>query len=165
MRDCCHSNNISHNHSHPNLAKLKAVESQQQEGSRADRYLAELDIVEKQITQAEIEKNRIWKAFELTGNQQKFSSEIKDVTDRIETFCIRKIEIDSLLEKSQKTEINIGGIKEFCKLASYNLANFTYGEKRLALEALGIKVFVNNQQVEIEGCIPEADLSIESTLL
>ena len=77
----------------------------------------------------------------------------------------KKTDIEYRLEMSQQTEINMDGIKEFCKLASTNLASFTYENKRLALEALQIKVFVNNQQIEIEGFIPNADLSIESTTL
>ncbi|MFC1903741.1 recombinase family protein [Chloroflexota bacterium] len=142
---------------------LKAVEAQQSEIVRTNTCLAELDAIETYINQAETEKDRVWKAFELTGDQVKFSTEVKDVTNRIEELGNRREDIKKRLEMSQQTEINMDGIKEFCELASTNLANFTYEEKRLALEALQIKVFVNNQQVEIEGCIPEADLSIEST--
>ncbi len=49
--------------------------------------------------------------------------------------------------------------KHFCELASENLTNFTYADKRLALEALRIEAWINNEDILIKGAIPAYDLA------
>ena len=44
-------------------------------------------------------------------------------------------------------------IERFCEVVRQNLGEFTFENKRLALEALSIKVWVEGNKLEIEGAI------------
>jgi len=55
-------------------------------------------------------------------------------------------------------------IKRFCELAKSNLADFTFENKRLALQALGVKVWIDGENVAIEGAIPVGKSSIMDML-
>ena len=54
-------------------------------------------------------------------------------------------------------------IERFCELVRQNLGDFTFDNKRLALGALSIKVWVNGNEINIEGAIPVAGDDIVST--
>ncbi|MFC1874100.1 recombinase family protein [Chloroflexota bacterium] len=125
---------------------------------------AEIETIEAQIRRTENEKDRVWKAFELTGDQDKFTAEVKDVMDRLENLERHRTELGNRIEASHQEELDMEGIKEFCELASNNLAGFTYEDKRLALEALRIKVWVSDNHIRLEGAIPQVDCPIESTI-
>jgi len=43
-------------------------------------------------------------------------------------------------------------------LASKNLTNFTYDDKRLALEALRIEVWVDGEDISVTGAVPIYDI-------
>ena len=47
------------------------------------------------------------------------------------------------LEQGRETEANMEPIERFCELVRQNLGEFTFEDRRLALEALIIKVWVD----------------------
>jgi len=96
----------------------------------------------------------VWKAFELTGDEHKFKSEIKEVMARIDELEKRKAELERRIELSHQAEADINGIQEFCELARYNLGNFSFPQKRIALEALKVRVTVKDGNLRLEGVIP-----------
>ena len=51
----------------------------------------------------------------------------------------------------QKTEIRL---EKFCATVRQNLEQFTIADKRLALDALDIKVVTTPDRVEVQGVIP-----------
>ena len=55
------------------------------------------------------------------------------------------------LGKIAKAEIRLN---KFCQRVRQNLANSTFSEKRLALEALDIKVVATKDDIKITGVIP-----------
>jgi len=73
------------------LAGLKTRES---EAKQASSYLTELETVEVKLRHMEKEKDRVWKAFELTGDEAKFAKEIKDVTARIGELERQRLELE-----------------------------------------------------------------------
>ena len=117
------------------------------------------------LSHTERQKDRAWKAFELTGDEARFTLEVRDIMAKIDELEKRRLELERRIEVSQQAELDIDGIKRFCELASRNLSEFTFEDKRLALEALRIKVWIDNEHVTIEGAIPQADAVIESTTL
>jgi site-specific DNA recombinase len=135
------------------------------EAANANSYQVELEGLEAQFRQTKREKDRVWKAFKLTGDEAKFAEEIKEVTDKTEELTRRRLELEKRIEASEQAETDIEGIKRFCELAKRNLSEFTFEDKRLALEALRIKVWIDNEQITVEGAIPEVDTTIESTTL
>ncbi len=77
----------------------------------------------------------------------------------------RKAELEARIEQTKLNEANIESIERFCGLVRQNLGDFTFDDKRLALEALQIKVIVDGDSVNIEGAIPVGGDDIESTTL
>ena len=137
---------------------LAGLKTRENEGKQTTCYLAELETVEVKLRHMEREKDRVWKAFELTGDEAKFAKEIKDVTARIG-------ELERRIEASKQAEVDIDSIKRCCELVRSNLADFTFENKRLALQALNIKVCIDGENIAIEGAVPMGEDAIASTLL
>ncbi|GAI85477.1 unnamed protein product, partial [marine sediment metagenome] len=74
----------------------------------------------------------------------------------------RRSELEARLEQARETEVNMGSIERFCEVVRQNLGEFTFEDKRLALEALSIKVWVEDNKLEIEGAIPIVVEDIQS---
>ena len=74
-------------------------------------------------------------------------------------------ELLSRITNATQVDASIEGIENFCALARQNLASFGYAEKRLALDALSIKVWVDGNDLTIEGAIPDIDCAVLSTPL
>ena len=55
-------------------------------------------------------------------------------------------------------------IERFCELVRQNLGDFTFEDKRLALEALQVEVRIDSKKVTIKGAVPVIEGDIESTL-
>lgn len=142
---------------------LAGLQSMGNEVVNVDSYEAEIEAVEGQLRHMGREKDRVWKAFRLTGDESKFTEEINGIMAKTDELERRRAELEKRIEVSKQTEIDIDGIKRFCGLASRNLDNFTYEDKRLALEALSTKVWVDNNCITIEGAIPEVEADIAST--
>ena len=144
---------------------LIGLEAQKSEAVKVSSYQKELEAIEANLRHRSHEKNRVWRAFELTGDEPKFQTDIKDIMARIEELERQRLEIERRVEASEQAEVDVDGIKAFCELARRNLSDFGFEEKRLALEALRIKVWIDNEQITIEGAIPQVDTAIASTTL
>jgi site-specific DNA recombinase len=59
------------------------------------------------------------------------------------------------LGRAKENHANLENVEDFCKIASQNLADFGYAEKKLALETLKIKVLVDgNNPPKLHGILP-----------
>lgn len=65
--------------------------------------------------------------------------------------------LEKRIEEAKQLELNEAGIRHFCELAGQNIEDFTFDEKRLALEKLQIKVWVDGVFTTIGGLIPILD--------
>lgn len=74
--------------------------------------------------------------------------------DRIKEDIAR---LEKSIEQAKQIELNEAGIRSYCELASQNIENFTFDEKRLALERLQIKVWIDGIFTAIDGLIPILD--------
>ncbi len=64
-------------------------------------------------------------------------------------------ETEKKLEQAKESHIDLEKIEDFCKIASQNLADFGYSEKKLALEALKIKVWIDGDNPpRLQGILP-----------
>ncbi len=66
-------------------------------------------------------------------------------------------QLESRLAEQQQLIEQLETIPTYCERVRQNLGTFTFEEKRLALEALGIRVTVNGRQWRLEGSIPIND--------
>lgn len=133
------------------LAELQEREREAKEStfleSRLERKKAELGKKEK-------EKSRVWKAFEITGDEKKFRHDIATLGGEIKALEEEASQLERRIEEREQSHISIKGIKQACELIKTNLGGLGFEEKRLALEALQIKVWIDGESITIEGVIP-----------
>jgi hypothetical protein len=71
-------------------------------------------------------------------------------------------ELETQIQKAKELELNAGSIRELCQRMSKAIENCTFEDKRMALESLAIKVWIDGELVEIEGVLPVCDVGILS---
>ncbi len=76
----------------------------------------------------------------------------------------RREELHRRIAEAKENQIDADGIERFCDLVKNNLKSFGYKEKRLALEALQVKVWIDGENISIHGAIPVITGHIASTL-
>jgi len=89
-------------------------------------------------------------------------AENKRINGQRDLLKQRRTELEARLEQARETEVNMESIDRFCEVMRQNLGEFTFEDKRLALEALSIKVWVEGNKLDIEGAIPIAGDDIQS---
>ena len=123
----------------------------------------DLDTVLFQLANREKQKARVWRAFELTGDEATFRRDIGTITKDFEQLAQRKAALESQIESSKQFDPDISDIKKACGLVASKLHNLSYEEKRLALRALQIRVMVDGDNLTLKGIIPIAIGSAEDT--
>ena len=115
-----------------------------------DRRLKSLDKEQQQLLQWAL------KGFP----EETVVAENKRINGQRDLLKQRRAELEARLEQARETEVNMESIERFCEVVRQNLGEFTFENKRLALEALNIKVRVEGNKLEIEGAIPISSLLV-----
>ena len=69
----------------------------------------------------------------------------------------RKAELEAKIGQTQRTAVDMDNIKLACEIVSQKLGSLTYEDKRLALKALDIKVWIKHNELTMEGSIPMSE--------
>ena len=75
----------------------------------------------------------------------------------------RKKELEYQIQASREAAVSLPKLKEYIQLVKEKLATLDFDMKRLALEMLNIKVWIDGLGVEITGSIPVEDAAIVTT--
>jgi len=133
------------------LAGLKA---KQNEANEAQSLQHELDQTSRQLKGLDREQEQLLQ-WALKGFPEE--TVIKE-NERINRFRAelkqRRAELEARIEQGKQASTDIQGIERFCELARQNLGDFTFENKRLALQELQVKVWIDGNTVGIEGAIP-----------
>jgi site-specific DNA recombinase len=75
---------------------------------------------------------------------------------RAEQSAIKQgiIEAEKLIVRARELELNSEAITALFESVNRNLSQLDFSDRQLALEALGIKVWIDDDSVEIEGTLP-----------
>jgi site-specific DNA recombinase len=65
----------------------------------------------------------------------------------------RKADIEGQIIVSKQTQATIEGIQRTCQLVKDNLGDLSFENKRMAFEALGVRVWLDGQRVILEGSV------------
>ena len=76
------------------------------------------------------------------------------INKKREQLLDHKLHIERQISTQQECQIDSAGIEQFCQMVKRNLKDLSFEDKRLALEALQIKVWIDGNNVEITGAIP-----------
>ncbi len=133
------------------LAGLKTRMDEANEVSYIERELLDID---RRFKSLDKEQQQLLQ-WALKGfPEETVVAENKRINGQRDLLKQRKSELDARLEQARETEVNMESIERFCEVVRQNLGEFTFEDKRLALEALSIKVWVDGNNLEIEGAIP-----------
>jgi len=144
--------------SQPELV-LVELQKKEEEAKKYSQQFAhwqsELQGVEAKLRNIEKQKDRAWKAFEITGDENRFRADIARADEDKATLEEQKAKLEQNIIAFQQCQVDIEGIKQACYLVKRNLKyQMSFEDKRLALEALQIRVTVDGDKVNIEGSLP-----------
>ena len=84
-------------------------------------------------------------------------SENKKLNARRESLKAQRAEVERKIKASQEAAITLPKLEGFVELVKERLSTLDFETKRMAIEALDIKVWIDGQNVEVTGVIPISD--------
>jgi len=136
------------------LAGLKAVEA---DSAQADYFTQTLEDVEARLTELEEEQKQLLKQSLMGFPEELVIQENQKINGDRAVLLQRKAELEAKIEQAQQATVDMDNIKLVCDMVSKSLGSLTYEDKRLAIEALDIKVWINHNELIMEGSIPIPD--------
>lgn len=107
------------------------------------------------------QKDRAWKAFEITGDEDSFRRNIQRLEKEIDCLGEEKRQLESKIETSAQFSLNLDDMHQVCADIRENVKNLSFESKRLALEALEIRIWADGNDIAIEGAIPLPVVQVE----
>ena len=136
------------------LAGIEEVNAQSNQRGFLD---SEVERVEKRLARLDRDQRGLlqWalKGFPegmVVAENKKINSERTALRSRYDELIAR-------LEDIGKSVVHNSEVKEFCRSATEHIESFTFADKRLALDALSVKVWLDPDIITVEGVVPIAD--------
>ena len=125
----------------------------EQELAQVSRRLKALDREQEQLLQWAL------KGFP----EETVVAENKRINEQRDVLKQRRIELETKIEQARQFDVNFESIEQFCEQWRQNLGEFTFEDKRQALEMLQLKVWVDGDDEPImEGAIPISGVDFQS---
>ncbi len=81
----------------------------------------------------------------------------KRINESRASLLQRKADLEDKIARASQAADNMASIEKFCELVRRNIDNLTDEDKKLAAQALDVKVHVYPDRINIEGIIPILD--------
>jgi len=104
----------------------------------------------------------VWKAFEITGDELTFRKSIALLETEVKELLNEELHLQKEIAANTQFNLDADGIRRTCELVRQNLKSLRFEDKRLALEALQITIWIDDDKVSIEGAIPVLETTIVS---
>lgn len=144
---------------------LSALEKMKSEPHQADFFENELSTITRRLQDLDKEQERLLQ-WALKGfPEQTVMNENEKINQARVDLKERRTELEKKIADAKKNAVDFQGVERFCKLAGEKVMAFTYEDKRLALEALQIRIVVDGDKISLHGAIPMAEGNIASTRL
>ncbi len=129
------------------------LEKQRQDAGQIGVFEAELEHVERQLKAADGEQRQL-----LQWALKDFPADLVEAENRRlnkakETLKAQKTELSAQIKISQDAVINVPNLERFIEDMQKRLPELDFEGKRLALDMLGITVYLDGENVEITGVI------------
>ena len=119
--------------------------------------------MERQLKAADREQHQLlqWALKDFPADQ--VEAENRRLNKAKETLKAQKTELEAQLKASQDAVINVPNLERFIEDMQKQLPELDFEGKRLALDMLGITVYLDGENVEITGVISPEDSAIVFT--
>ena len=148
------------------LAKPEMVISElmrrQREASERTLLEEELEMLKCRLEELDKEQERLLNYHIMGFPEELTKKQNAIINEKRKQLLDRKLHLQSQIETQQQWQVDLEGIERFCQLVRENLKGLSFEDKRLALEALQIKVGIDGDNVEVTGAIPMPEDDIVS---
>jgi len=133
---------------------LAGIEALRAEANKADSQLEELAMIEARLIELDKEQQQLLQ-WALKGFPEETIIKENDRVNRDrEGLKQREVEVKARIESARQAQVDADSISEAVKLVKANLVGLSLETKRLALEALSIRVNLGSEGITIEGAVP-----------
>ncbi len=148
--------------SHPEII-ITELEKQRHDADRVGVLETELNQVERELKAADREQHQLLQ-WALKGfPESQVETENKRINKARETLQGREVELEAQIKASQDAVISIPKLEHTVELLRQQLKDPDFATKRDFIESMGIKVWLDGENVEITGFIPIEDGCIVHT--
>jgi site-specific DNA recombinase len=132
---------------------MSELKNQRQSVDNISVFEKELERIEHQIQALNREQHQLlqWALKDFPPDQ--VESENKRLNKAKEIFKAQKIELEAQIKANKAAIINLPNMERFIKDIHEKLPNLDFESKRLALEMLGITVWLDGESIEVTGRI------------
>ena len=136
---------------------VTAIERQRDDASNIDTLEPELQMVEKNLRALDREQKQLLQ-WALKGfPEETIVAENKRINESRSSSLSRKAVLEAQIQTSREAVVSLPKLEEYIQLVREKLTHLDFDMKRLALEMLNIKVWIDSESVEITGTIPLED--------
>ena len=136
------------------------IEKQRQDAGKLNIYEAELERIERRYKSVDREQHQLlqWALKDFPADQ--VEAENKRLNKAKGTLKAQKTELEAQLKASHNAVINVPNLERFIEDIQGKLPSLDFDGKRLALDMLGVTVWLDGQTIEVTGTIePELKVS------
>ena len=138
---------------------LSELIRQQQEAQQSSTVETDLSHFKDRLTELDNEQERLLEHSLMGFPEELVKKQNKVINEQRQQLLELQKELETQVHSKQQCQSNLGNIETFCHLIKENIKLLSFDNKRLALEALEIKVWVDDNNVEIAGSIPMNDIA------
>ena len=139
------------------------IQKQKNDAGQLTAYETELQQTERHLKALDGEQEQLLKWAIKGFPEETVLAENKKINAKRESLKAQKAELETKIKASQEAAISLPKLERFVELLRQKLATLDFETKRLALDMLNIKVWLDGNSVEITGVIPIMDDDIVTT--
>ena len=131
-----------------------AIKKQRDDAINISTLEPELQLVEKQLRALDREQKQLLQ-WALKGfPEDTIVAENKRINESRISLQSRKAELETQVQTSREAAVSLPKLEEYIQLIREKLTTLDCDMKRLALDMLNIKIWIDGSSVEITGTIP-----------
>jgi len=153
---------IEHVLNNPELI-ITEIEKQRQGTNQLSVLGDELKQVERQLKALARDQEQLLQ-WALKGfPEETVVAENERINEKRNSLQTQKAELEAQIKASQEASVSLPKLKRFIELIRQKLTTLDYDTKRLALDMLNIKVWLDGHDIEITGTLPIVEDAIVTT--
>jgi len=139
---------------------ITSIEKQRDEANNMGIVESELQQVQKQLKALDREQKQLLHWAIKNFPAEMVTSENKRINKERSSLESRVAELERQIQESYEATASLPKMEEYIQLVREKLTTLDFDMKRLALDMLNIKVWLNDQSIEVTGTTPIEDADV-----
>ena len=124
------------------------------EEDKTATWTTELERVRTLLANRQKQKDRVHRAFYVTGDEDLFRRSIGALARETEGLEKERLRLEECIASANKGQMDTDNLKVACLLVKNNLKTLSFEERRFALSVLQLRVIVDGNALIVQGAIP-----------